>query len=130
MNGNVYYGRGISFPFRVDATGGIAVSAGVTKVEQSILMILGTQFGERVMRPTFGCNLKSLVFAPNNQATANLARFYVQDGLTRWEPRIDVLDVVAENDNVNGILVISIHYRLKASQDVRSMVYPFYLEQP
>jgi phage baseplate assembly protein W len=130
MGSNSFYGSGISFPFRVDATGGIAVSTGVTKVEQSILMILGTQFGERVMRPTFGCNLKSLVFAPNNQATANLAQFYVQDGLTRWEPRINVLDVVAENDNVNGILVISIHYRLKASQDVRSMVYPFYLEQP
>jgi phage baseplate assembly protein W len=130
MNSDMYYGSGISWPLQVDKTGSIGISAGVAKVEQSILTILGTQFGERVMRPTFGSNLKSLVFSPNNAATANLAQFYVQDGLTRWEPRIEVLKVVAENDTVNGILLISVHYRLKASQDVRSMVYPFYLEQP
>jgi phage baseplate assembly protein W len=129
MSSDIYYGSGISSPLRVDTTGGIAVSAGVTKVEQSIRTILGTQFGERVMRPTFGCNLKSLVFAPNNPATANLARFYVEDGLARWEPRIDVLGVVVENDNANGTLVISIHYCLKASQGVRSMDYTFSLEQ-
>jgi uncharacterized protein len=130
VNSDIYYGSGVNSPLGVDKTGGIALAAGVRKVEQSILTILGTQFGERLMRPTFGCNLRSLVFSPNNLATANLARFYVQDGLAQWEPRIDVLDVVAENDNVNGSLLISIHYTLKASQDVRSMVYPFYLEQP
>jgi len=129
MYTDIYYGSGISFPLAVDKKGGIGTAAGVAKVEQSILTILGTQFGERVMRPTFGCNLKTLVFAPNNAATASLAKFYVQNGLAQWEPRIDVLDVTVENDNVNGLLLISIHYSLKASQDVRSMVYPFYLEQ-
>ncbi|HET7187366.1 MAG TPA: GPW/gp25 family protein, partial [Gemmatimonadaceae bacterium] len=62
------YGRGASFPVAVDAAGGVAESAGVRKIEESIQIILGTQHGERVMRPTFGCNLKSLVFAPNNIA--------------------------------------------------------------
>ena len=77
------------------------------------------------MRPTFGCNLKSLVFAPNNEATANLARYYVEDGLRQWETRIDVFDVLVENDNLNGYLLINIHYRILASQEVHSMIYPF-----
>jgi uncharacterized protein len=124
------YGRGASFPLAVDAAGGVAESAGVRKIEESIQIILGTQYGERVMRPTFGCNLKSLVFAPNNIATANLARHYVEDGLGRWEPRIELMEVLVENDNVGGALRIHVHYRVRATQDVRSMVYPFYLEQP
>ena len=123
------YGRGARFPLAIDIGGGIAESAGIRKIEESIRIILGTQYGERVMRPTFGCNLKSLAFAPNNVATANLARHYVQDGLTQWEPRIDVQDVLVDNDNRNGVLLIHVHYRVRATQDARSLVYPFYLEQ-
>lgn len=124
------YGRGAQFPLAVAATGGVAESAGVRKIEESIRIILGTQHGERVMRPTFGCNLKSLVFAPNNVATANLARHYVEEGLARWEPRIELLEVLVENDNRAAALRIHVHYRVRATQDVQSMVYPFYLEQP
>lgn len=125
---NEFYGRGISFPLGLNTSGGLRQSAGVDKVEESIRIILGTQYGERQMRPTFGCNLKSLVFAPNNEATASLARYYVETGLRQWEPRIEVLQVLVQNDNRNGRLLIHIHYRLKATQDGRSLVYPFYLE--
>ncbi|HET7187592.1 MAG TPA: GPW/gp25 family protein, partial [Gemmatimonadaceae bacterium] len=59
----------------------------------------------------------------------NLARHYVEDGLGRWEPRIELMEVVVENDNRGGALRIHVHYRVRATQDVRSMVYPFYLEQ-
>jgi phage baseplate assembly protein W len=100
----------------------------VTRIEESILTILGTGYGERVMRPRFGCNLKSLAFAPNNDATANLARYYVTEGLTRWEPRIDLVDVTVRNDNAGGVLLIEITYRAKVTQDTRNLVYPFYLE--
>src|SRR4051794_2188734 len=86
------YGRGLSHPLR-GGMAGLRAAAGMRKVEESIRLILGTQYGERVMRPTFGCNLRTLAFAPNNSSTANLARYYVAEGLARWEPRIEVLDV-------------------------------------
>jgi phage baseplate assembly protein W len=126
---NEFYGRGIGYPLQLGVTGGLRESAQVRKVEESIRVILGTQYGERVMRPRFGCNLKSLVFAPNNEATANVARYYVEEGLREWEPRIEVIEVLVTNDNRNGALIIHINYRLRATQDVQSMVFPFYLEQ-
>jgi uncharacterized protein len=125
-----FYGSGITYPLQIGARGGIHQSTGVQKIEESIQIILGTQYGERLMRPTFGCNLKSLVFAPNNDATANLARYYVEDGLSQWEPRIDVLDVLVENDNQNGLLIIEINYRLHSTQQVQSITVPFSLEAP
>ncbi len=124
-----FYGRGISFPLQLGVAG-ILEADGVQKVEGSIRMILGTQHGERLMRPRFGCNLMSLAFAPNDASTANLARFYVEDALKQWEPRIEVVDVDVQNDNLNAALLISITYRLRATQDVRNLIYPFYLEQP
>src|SRR5438093_4096653 len=117
LNPDIYYGRGMSYPAQVSVTGGVSESAGVLKVEESIRILLGTQYGERLMRPTFGCNLKSLVFAPNNLATANLAKHYVTEGLTNGEPRILLDDVTVDNDNLHGRLVIHVRYRLRSTYD-------------
>ncbi len=137
-----FHGRGASFhrstgpageirqSLSIGSAGGIRENAAAGKIEESIRIILGTQYGERVMRPGFGCNLKSLVFAPNNEATGDLARHYVEEGLRRWEPRIELLNVFVQNDNRAGILIINVHYRIRATQEERSLVYPFYLEQP
>jgi uncharacterized protein len=124
-----FYGRGMTHPFQLGVAG-ISESAGVAKVEESIRIVLGTQYGERVMRPRFGSNLRSLAFAPNNVATANLARYYVAEGLAQSEPRIEVVDVAVVNDTIAGALSITINYRLRTTQDIRNLVYPFYLERP
>jgi hypothetical protein len=129
MNEDIY-GRGLAYPLQTSAKGGLAESAGIRKIEESIRMILGTNHGERVMRPRFGCNLKALVFAPNNTATANLARIYVEEGLRRWEPHIELVALRIENDNRQGHLLIDISYRVRATQEVASLVYRFNLEQP
>jgi phage baseplate assembly protein W len=121
-------GRGFAFPLQTSSRGGIQESQHEQKIRQSIVVIVSTQHGERLMRPTFGCNLRSLVFAPNNAATASLARYYVEEGLRTWEPRILVDEVVVENDNANAQLLIHIHYRIRATNTPQNLVYPFYLQ--
>ncbi len=96
-------------------------------IDQAISIILSTAIGQRVMRPTFGSRLHELVFAPANPSTWGLAELYVSEALTFWEPRIDVLDVVAQTDpERREVLQIQIRYRVKSSHDERSLVYPFY----
>jgi phage baseplate assembly protein W len=103
------------------------------EIEQAITMIIGTSPGERVMRPTFGCRIHELVFAPNDPSTYGLARRYILEALGMWEPRIDVTDVSirpsAEERN-EGILLITVSYIIRATKDARSLVYPFYLIEP
>lgn len=124
------YGSGIAFPLGLNPRGGIRESRTEEKIRQSILVILGTEYGERLMRPNFGANLKSLVFAPNNKATANLAQFYVEEALRTWEPRINLDEVVVKNDNFQGRLMIEIRYRIKGTHEPQNLVYPLYLQQP
>jgi phage baseplate assembly protein W len=121
-------GRGFAFPLRTDSRGGIRQSAAAQKVEESVRIILRTQDGERVMRPTFGCNLRSLAFAPNNAATANLARHYVEEGLRRWEPRILLDEVTVRNDPLEDRLLIAVAYRIRATYEPGNLVHPFYLQ--
>lgn len=126
-------GRGWSFPIGVDATGGVAVSAMHGEIEEAIAIIIGTSPGERVMRPTFGCRIHELVFAPNDPSTYGLARRYILDALGMWEPRIEVIDVQIEPSSAErsmGLLNISVHYEVRATKDARTLVYPFYLIEP
>lgn len=120
--------KGFAFPLATSPSGGIAAAQQAQKIRDSIRVILGTQQGERLMRPTFGTNLQRLVFAPNTRATADLARFYVEDALATWEPRILLDEVRVENDHQNACLLIAIRYRIKATYEPQNLVYPFSLQ--
>ncbi len=121
-------GRGWTFPPRIDAQGGIALTDERNELEQAIKIILTTAPGERVMRPTFGCRLYELVFAPNDINTASRAMRFVEDALAMWEPRIRVVSVEARPDSEAAErLLIVIEYEIKATHDKRSLVHPFYL---
>ena len=121
-------GTGWSFPLRADGRGGIALSRHENDIEESIRIILSTAKGERRMRPNFGCDIHTLIFAPNNATTWGMVKQYVQEALGWWEPRVDVMDVDVSSDPTDSSrLIIDIAYKVKATSDRRSLVYPFYL---
>ncbi len=122
-----YLGTGWSFPLGVSVQGGLQLSSTERNIEESIVLILRTNLGERVYRPNFGSRLSELVFAPMNTQTLLLIRLHIQEALSMWEPRI-VLDAVhTDPDPMRGRVDITINYHLKDTHDSRSLVYPFYL---
>ncbi len=123
-----FLGQGWAFPLGVDSTGGIAMSRGEADIENSILAILGSAKGERVMRPAFGSSIHDFVFAPNNATTHGLLSYHVRDALGFWEPRIEVnsVDVAADELNQSRVL-INIGYTVITTNDNRNLVYPYYL---
>jgi phage baseplate assembly protein W len=121
-------GSGWAFPLRVDKRGGIALSRNDTDIQEAIRVILSTAKGERRMRPDFGCDIHTLLFAPNNDTTSGLAAHYVREALGWWEPRIEVTAVDPHPDPGDQTrLLIDIRYTIKATNDERSIVYPFYI---
>ena len=121
-------GRGCAFPPQIGPQGRLALTNERNEIEQAIRVILATSPGQRVMRPTFGCRLRDLIFAPNNSHTAAQARRYVEEALAMWEPRIRLTQVLARPDpGEPSRLLIEIEYRVKSTYDQRSLVYPFYL---
>ena len=121
-------GQGWAFPPQLNARGQVALTGEHNELEQAIRIILATAPGERVMRPTFGCRLHELLFAPNNSTTAAQAVRYVREALGMWEPRIRVHNVRANPDpDRRHTLIIEIEYEVRATHDRRSLVYPYYL---
>ena len=124
-----FLGRGWAFPVAVDPTGAIAEAEYEADIEQSVRIILGTEPGERVMRPDFGAGLRRLMFEPMNTTTAALARHRVEQSLIQWEPRINSMTVTVAVDGPNGRLRIDVSYRIRTTNTFYNLVYPFYLQE-
>lgn len=126
-------GSGLAFPLRVDARGGLALAHEDEDVREAIAVILGTAPGERPMRPEFGCGIHDYVFEAVDAYLVGRIEQEVRQALDRWEPRIEVVSVdltieaSSEGGMVNDLVVIDIGYRLRATNDVRNLVYPFYV---
>jgi Bacteriophage baseplate protein W len=121
-------GRGLAFPLRVDARGGLALVRDEEDVQEAIAVILGTAPGERPMRPEFGCGIHDYVFESIDAYSLGRLDYEIRVALDRWEPRIEVLDVEFDTERAQrGELVIEIAYRLRSTNDVRNLVYPFYM---
>ena len=111
-----------AFPFRVDpASQQTAQASYATHVDQMVLQLLLTTPGERVDLPQFGCGLRSLVFAPNNEALLATVKLRVIQGLNQWLAGIvDVVDVVLAADAGSvpepGTLQVTVTYTLVETQ--------------
>jgi Bacteriophage baseplate protein W len=124
-----FLGIGTGFPLAVGSNHQLTRAEFEESVRQSILIILGTAKGERVMRPDFGCGIHDLVFANVNPATIGNVIREVNESLLRFEPRIDVIQVDAGPGDTNNVLLIDIDYEVRATNTAFNLVYPFYLQQ-
>jgi uncharacterized protein len=123
-------GQGWRFPIRVNAKGGIDSSNGPARIQQAIWIVISTSFGERVMRPTFGAGAADFIFEPNSPAKRAALASQIQNALTTWEPRITVSQVsVAASPDQAGLVLASITYTIRTTNELFNMVYPLYLQE-
>jgi phage baseplate assembly protein W len=125
-----FLGFGWSYPVRFEADGAPALVGHEEDIRQAITIILGTNPGERVMRPDFGAGLDSFVFEPVSPTTMTRVGNRVREALVDWEARIDVLEVAVTTDpDQRSALLIDVSYRVRATNSLHNLVYPFYLDE-
>ena len=123
-------GRGLAFPVKPTSGGRLLSVTGDDKIRQGLALVLETAVNERQMLPEFGCGVHDLVFEANTELLRNAVRDKVRRALTRWEPRVDVLDVRVETPpEARNYLLIRIDYRVRANNAFYNLVYPFFLSE-
>lgn len=85
--------KGISFPFRKGRKSFPEKVEGDDLIRESVLQILLTARGERVMRPDFGSGVFRLVFENTGRLMEEMIKTEVVSVLTKYEPRISVRNV-------------------------------------
>lgn len=128
MSALSFLGNGWRYPLAPITEGRLDYAAGPDKVAQSIWIILDTEPGERVMRPTFGCGLRRYLMTPNTTATRALIKHDVDVALANFEPRITVTDLQVTPGDDPALVLIRIAYVHLRDNRPGNLVYPFYLE--
>jgi phage baseplate assembly protein W len=126
-----FLGRGWAYPVAFDpTTASVAEAAYEQDIKQAIRIILETSPGERVMRPEFGCGIHRLVFTAIDSAALTRVEASVRDALTRYEARIELLEVSTDPlEAAEGKLLVNIHYRVRLTNQTANLVYPFYFQE-
>ena len=126
--GDQRLGTGVAFPPRPDpVTGALDWLSGAAVVRQSIELILDTEPGERVMRPTFGAGLRRYLMDPNTPVTRAQIALDVQAALATWEPRIVVKAVTVEPGDDPAEVMVTVSYVHVRDQSPGSVELPLSL---
>ncbi|MDD1608660.1 MAG: GPW/gp25 family protein [Methylococcaceae bacterium] len=125
---NSFLGRGWSFPPSFDSG-----SVGVNMLEReddiasSLEILLSTLRGERIMLPEYGCNMDELLFESLDTRMKTLMADNIESAILYHEPRIQLETVkLDDSQELEGIVLIEIVYRVKSTNSRFNFVYPYY----
>ena len=127
-NEQAFLGRGWSFPPSFDYnTGEVNLLNGESDIESSLEILLSTKVGERIMQPTYGCQLDELQFSPLNRTTITYVAELIETAILYHEPRISVEKIsMSEAPGQLGVIIIELHYIVRATNSRKNMVFPYY----
>lgn len=121
MPGSVPVGYG--FPFGPGPGGFPAPVSGEDLIRESIIQLVMTRRGERVMRPELGTGASDYVFENNNEALAASLKQEIKTAIARFEPRAVVTDVAIVQKDAE--VFVNVEYVVVSSGTGGTLPIPF-----
>lgn len=123
---NSFLGTGWAFPPSFSHGGTVGMVSGEDDIHESLLILLATRLGERVMHPLYGSGLDTMVFEQLGETARTGIVQLVTRAIARCEPRVKVeLVAVRPLPDQEAVLHIEVSYRVLATNSVRNLVWPF-----
>ena len=108
---NLYKDFDISFSNN-PITGDIGTKSDVNAINQSVKNLINTNYYERPFNPTFGCNIRGLLFELADPITIEDLKNAIVETLQNHEPRIQLINIFIEDMQDQNAYHISIQYRI------------------
>jgi phage baseplate assembly protein W len=128
-----FLGTGWSFPPEFQRNDGVLELQTVSleaDIKESLSILLATAPGERVMQPTFGCGLKTMIFENVDETAITEMKDLIERAILFFETRIDLDDIYIDTDKIyDGLMEIDIHYTIVSTNTRSNIVYPFYFQE-
>ncbi|MCO4294457.1 GPW/gp25 family protein [Solitalea sp. MAHUQ-68] len=123
-----FLGIGWGFPPQFDnKLGAVIMTANEEDIDRSLEILLSTRQGERVMQPTYGCNLDELLFEPLTTTLKTYIKDLIATAILYFEPRIDVDRIVLDDTaELDGRVLITIEYTVRSTNSRFNFVFPYY----
>lgn len=125
-----FLGQGWSFPPTfLREQGTVATVHGVTDIEQSLAILLGTEVGERLMRPDYGCDLRRMLFEPLDTSAEAYVKDLVRTAILYHEPRIRLEALKLTPNPEAGSIDMLLEYVIRTTNSRHNYVFPYYVRE-
>jgi phage baseplate assembly protein W len=126
-----FLGTGWSFPPEFNAASREVQRVSEDEdIQQSLFILFSTYPGERVMQPSYGCELRSMVFEIITESTETAIKDIIARAILFFEPRVDLNLIDLNKDQIEqGILNILVEYTVRTTNTRSNIVYPFYIQE-
>ena len=126
-----FLGTGWGFPPNfVKGLNSVEMISDEEDIRSSLEILLSTRITERIMQPTYGCDLSKLLFEPIDTTLKAYIKDLIKDAILYHEPRIILNDVsIDSSDSEEGIVEITLDYTIASTNSRYNYVYPFYLSE-
>lgn len=123
-----FLGTGWSFPPEFNETEGkLIMTTDVEDINNSLIILLSTRPGERVMFPDYGCDLQEMLFKPLNLTLITQMKGIIERAILYHEPRINILSIdIDTQEELEGEVLIKIDYEVRNTNTRSNIVFPFY----
>lgn len=127
---NPFLGTGWGFPPKFNKEkSSVEMTSDEEDIRSSLEILLSTSLGERIMQPTYGCDLRRLLFEPLDTALKAYVKDLIKTAILYHEPRIRMEDVTLETIQNQGVIEINLDYIIRTTNSRYNYVYPFYLTE-
>lgn len=126
-----FLGKGWAFPLTFENQGRtVRMATAEDDIRQSLTILLATNLGERVMRPTFGWKRDAVMFEALSTSFAAYLKRELETAILFYESRIELNQITFDSlASQGGRLDIRLDYTIRATNTRSNLVYPFYLDE-
>jgi len=116
------YGVGWAWPVKINGTELALSQSSSEDIKKNLKLLFGTQPGERLMRPDFGCDLDQFMFENYSEGLISAIESTIRVSISRYEPRvqIDAIDIVVKT-NIPITLDIHLNYHILGSAELQAI---------
>jgi phage baseplate assembly protein W len=127
---NSFLGKGWSFPPSFDEhSREVIMLSGTEDIQSSLQVLLSTRLGERLMQPRYGCNTDEMLFEIMDTTFKTEMKKKIEVSILLFEPRIDLEKIDIIQNELDGKILLSVDYIVRATNTRGNLVYPFYLSE-
>jgi phage baseplate assembly protein W len=125
-----FLGTGWSFPpsFNKESRD-VAMISSQADINSSLEILLSTGVGERIMQPSYGCDLRKLLFDPIDSSLKAYITDLIKSAVLYHEPRIKLEKVTLDEKPLQGRIDITLEYTIRTTNSRFNYVYPFFLSE-
>jgi phage baseplate assembly protein W len=124
-----FLGTGWAFPptFHDDRLTGVEMVKDAHDIKESLVILLNTNLGERIMLPEYGSDLQNYLFDLISNSKLHFLKNVIRTAILKFEPRITVNDIIIDQkDYQEGIIRVIIKYTVKSNNTRFNLVFPYY----